>query len=89
METGVTRFDAGLGGIGGCPHAPGVSGNVAMEDVVYLMRSMGVATGIDFDALMALRRQLGSWLQGETLHGSVWKAGLPGTLLQAPAQAVQ
>lgn len=89
METGVTRFDAGLGGIGGCPHAPGVSGNVAMEDVVYLMRSMGVATGIDFDALMALRRQLGSWLQGETLHGSVWKAGLPRTLLEEPQEAVR
>ncbi len=89
LETGVTRFDACLGGIGGCPHAPGASGNVAMEDVAYLMRSMGIATGIDFDALMALRRQLASWLQGEALHGSIWKAGLPRTLLAATAERVQ
>ncbi|MCP5263045.1 MAG: hydroxymethylglutaryl-CoA lyase [Rhodoferax sp.] len=87
LETGVTRFDACLGGIGGCPHAPGASGNVAMEDLVYLMRSMGIATGIDFDAVMALRGQLASWLRGEILHGSIWKAGLPKTLLQAPAEA--
>jgi hydroxymethylglutaryl-CoA lyase len=87
LDAGVTRFDACLGGIGGCPHAPGASGNVAMEDVVYLMRSMGIPTGIDFDALMALRRQLASWLQGETLHGSIWKAGLPKSLLVTPAEA--
>lgn len=86
METGVTRFDACLGGIGGCPHAPGASGNVAMEDVVYLMRSMGVTTGIDFDALMGLRRQLATWLQGETLHGNIWRAGLPKSLLAASAE---
>ena len=89
LETGVTRFDACLGGIGGCPHAPGASGNVAMEDLVYLMRSMRIDTGIDFDALMALRRQLASWLQGEALHGSIWKAGLPRTLLAATAERVQ
>jgi hydroxymethylglutaryl-CoA lyase len=88
MEAGVTRFDACLGGIGGCPHAPGASGNVAMEDVVYLMRSMDIATGIDFDAVMALRGQLASWLQGESLHGSIWKAGLPKSLQPAPAEAV-
>jgi hydroxymethylglutaryl-CoA lyase len=88
LEVGVTRFDACLGGIGGCPHAPGASGNVAMEDLVYLMRSMGVGTGIDFDTLLVLRAQLASWLQGEALHGSIWRAGLPKTLLQTPARAV-
>ena len=87
LETGVTRFDACLGGIGGCPHAPGASGNVAMEDVVYLMRSMQIDTGIDFDALLALRRQLAVWLQGEPLHGSIWKAGLPRSLLAPVAEA--
>ena len=56
-QTGVRRFDACLGGIGGCPHAPGASGNVATEDVAYLMASMGVPTGLDFDALIALRAQ--------------------------------
>ncbi len=87
LETGVTRFDACLGGIGGCPHAPGASGNVAMEDLVYLMRSMGIDSGIDFDALMAMRTQLASWLQGESLHGSVWKSGLPKTLLARAGEA--
>ena len=53
----MRRFDACLGGIGGCPHAPGASGNVATEDVAYLFASMGVPTGLDFDALIALRAQ--------------------------------
>jgi len=86
LETGVTRFDACLGGIGGCPHAPGASGNVAMEDVVYMLRSMQIETGIDFDAVMALRAQMAGWLQGEALHGSIWRAGLPKTLLPQSAQ---
>ena len=59
-----------------------------MEDVVYLMRSMHIETGIDFDAVMALRKQLATWLQGEALHGSIWKAGLPRTLLASTAESV-
>ena len=81
-EVGVRRFDACLGGIGGCPHAPGASGNVATEDLAYLFGSMGVPTGLDFTALIALRARLGEWLAGETLHGAVWRAGLPKTMLQ-------
>ena len=76
----IRRFDACLGGIGGCPHAPGASGNVATEDVAYLFASMGVATGLDFDALIALRADVATWLEGETLHGTLWRAGLPKTL---------
>jgi len=79
-QTGVRRFDACLGGLGGCPHAPGASGNVATEDVAYLFASMGVTTGLDFDRLLALRAQLARWLEGETLHGTLWRAGLPKTL---------
>jgi hydroxymethylglutaryl-CoA lyase len=80
-EAGIRRFDACLAGIGGCPHAPGASGNVATEDVVYLLRSMGQDSGIDFDALIALRQRLETeWLQGEALHGHIWRAGLPKTL---------
>jgi len=79
-QAGVTRFDATLGGIGGCPHAPGASGNVATEDLVYLFASMGVQTGQDFDALMKLRERLARWLDGEALHGSIWRAGLPRTM---------
>jgi hydroxymethylglutaryl-CoA lyase len=85
-ETGVRRFDACLAGIGGCPHAPGASGNVSTEDVVYLFRSMGVATGQDCDRLLALRAKVAAWLDGEALHGALWRAGLPKTLL-AQAQA--
>jgi hydroxymethylglutaryl-CoA lyase len=82
-QVGVRRFDACLAGIGGCPHAPGASGNVATEDVAYLFASMGEPTGLDFDALLALRAKLARWLDGETLHGSLWRAGLPKTLRQA------
>ena len=82
LELGITRFDACLGGIGGCPHAPGASGNVATEDLAYMLHSMGIATGQDFDALLALRKKLAGWLEGETLHGSLWRAGLPKTMLE-------
>jgi hydroxymethylglutaryl-CoA lyase len=77
---GVTRFDACLGGIGGCPHAPGASGNVATEDLAYMLMSMGIATGQDFNKLLALRSKMVNWLGEEALSGSIWKAGLPRTL---------
>ena len=57
-QAGVRRFDACGGGIGGCPHAPGASGNVATEDVAYLFASMGVPTGLDFDALITDRKSV-------------------------------
>ena len=79
-QAGMRRFDACTGGIGGCPHAPGASGNVATEDLAYLFASMGVPTGLDFKALMALRAQVGVWLDGEPLHGAIWRAGLPRTM---------
>ena len=79
-QAGMRRFDACTGGIGGCPHAPGASGNVATEDLAYLFASMGVPTGLDFNALMALRAQVGVWLDGEPLHGAIWRAGLPRTM---------
>jgi len=79
-QEGIARFDACLAGIGGCPHAPGASGNVATEDVAYLFASMGVATGQDFERLIALRGKVAGWLEGETLHGTLWRAGLPKTL---------
>jgi hydroxymethylglutaryl-CoA lyase len=82
-QAGVRRFDACVGGIGGCPHAPGASGNVATEDVAYLFASMGVPTGLDFDALIALRGRIAGWLEGEPLHGHVWRAGLPKTMQAA------
>ena len=84
-QTGITRFDACLAGIGGCPYAPGASGNVSTEDVVYMFASMGVSTGQDFDRLIALRARVAQWLEGEALHGSLWRAGLPKTMLATTA----
>ncbi|MGZ5182426.1 MAG: hydroxymethylglutaryl-CoA lyase [Ramlibacter sp.] len=80
LQLGIRRLDACLGGIGGCPHAPGASGNVATEDLAYMLASMDIETGLDFDALIALRGKLAGWLEGETLHGSLWRAGLPRTM---------
>jgi hydroxymethylglutaryl-CoA lyase len=51
-----------------------------MEDAVYMFESMGVDTGLDFEQLMALRGRIAGWLQGEPLHGAIWRAGLPKTM---------
>lgn len=84
-SVGVRVFDGCVGGIGGCPQAPGASGNVSTEDLAYLFASMGVPTGLDFDALIELRGRIGQWLAGEPLHGAIWRAGLPKTLQQVAA----
>jgi hydroxymethylglutaryl-CoA lyase len=84
-QAGLRRFDACIGGLGGCPHAPGASGNVVTEDVAWMFASMGVPTGLDIGRLLALRRQVGHWLEGEPLHGTIWRAGLPRTLAGAAA----
>jgi len=86
-QTGVRRFDACVGGIGGCPHAPGASGNVATEDAAYLFASMGVPTGLDVEALLALRARIAHWIDGEPLHGNIWRAGLPKTMARAKETA--
>jgi hydroxymethylglutaryl-CoA lyase len=83
LEVGVTRFDACLGGIGGCPHAPGASGNVGTEDVAFMLESMGIATGLDLPALLDLRARLAGWLAGQTLQGTLWRAGFPKTFVPA------
>lgn len=85
VDAGITRFDASLAGIGGCPHAPGASGNVASEDQVFLLESMGFDTGIDLERLLALRNKVVGWLEGEETHGTLWRAGLPKNF--TPAQA--
>jgi hydroxymethylglutaryl-CoA lyase len=74
---GIQRFDASLAGIGGCPHAPGASGNAATEDLVFMLEASGVKTGIDLPKLLALRQQVADWLKGEQTHGTLWRAGLP------------
>jgi hydroxymethylglutaryl-CoA lyase len=87
LQLGVTRFDASLAGIGGCPHAPGASGNAATEDLAFLLESMGVDTGLDLHALLALRAQVAGWIEGEPTHGALWRAGLPQTFRPARAAA--
>jgi hydroxymethylglutaryl-CoA lyase len=86
-QTGITRFDACLAGIGGCPHAPGASGNVTSEDLAFMLERMGVATGLDVPALLALRQRVEGWLAGETLHGTLWQAGLPKNATPVALQA--
>ncbi len=87
MEAGVHRFDASLAGIGGCPYAPGASGNASSEDLAFMLSGMGCAPEIDIQALLALRADLAEWLRGETLHGSLWRAGLPKTLARDESAA--
>jgi hydroxymethylglutaryl-CoA lyase len=77
LEHGIREFDATLGGIGGCPHAPGASGNVATEDLVFMLDSLGYHTGIDVARLLAARRLLQQSLPGVTLYGALARAGLP------------
>ena len=86
-QAGVTRFDTCLAGIGGCPHAPGASGNVATEDVAFMLASMGVETGVDIDKLLALRQQLVSWLPDTPTHGTLWRAGVPKSFSPTAAPA--
>ncbi|HSP70744.1 MAG TPA: hypothetical protein VLN26_00140, partial [Gaiellaceae bacterium] len=74
LEAGATVFDASVGGIGGCPFAPRATGNVATEDLVYLLHGEGVDTGIDLDALIEVARWLETHL-GRELEGQVYKAG--------------
>jgi hydroxymethylglutaryl-CoA lyase len=71
---GVTRFDASLGGIGGCPYAPGASGNVCTEDVVHMLDLMGFETGVDLDMLLTCARSLPALL-GHDIPSQVAKAG--------------
>ena len=77
LDVGVTTFDSSQGGLGGCPYAPGASGNIVTEDLVFLLESMGLHTGIDLEALMAAREILAESLPGEPLYGLVPEAGLP------------
>jgi hydroxymethylglutaryl-CoA lyase len=76
-EEGVRAFDSSMGGLGGCPFAPGASGNVVTEDLVFMFESMGLATGIDFDRLLAAREALVEGLPEEPVYGHTPQAGLP------------
>lgn len=92
LQLGVRRFDASLAGIGGCPHAPGASGNASTEDLAFMLQAMGYDTGVDVAALLTLRERVTGWIEGEPTHGALWRAGLPKTfdaLVSQPQGASQ
>ena len=83
IDVGVTAFDSSQAGLGGCPYAPGASGNIVTEDLVFMLEAMGLRTGIDFEKLIVAREILAQTWPGETLYGHVAAAGLPIGFVQA------
>jgi hydroxymethylglutaryl-CoA lyase len=77
FAAGCKAFDASLGGLGGCPYAPGATGNIVMEDTVFMFEAMGLETGIDIERLTRVREIVGRALPEVTLYGAIAKAGLP------------
>lgn len=77
LEEGITTFDSSLGGIGGCPFAPGASGNIVTEDLVFMLEAMGIETGINLEKLLKVREIVAAALPDEPLYGFTPDAGLP------------
>lgn len=87
LDCGVRRFDASLGGLGGCPYAPGASGNIVTDDLVFMLEAMGLRTGIDLDRLLEVRAFMEQHLDGEPTHGAFVNAGAPRGFVPASAAA--
>lgn len=85
LQHGIREFDSSLAGLGGCPHAPGATGNVNSEDLVYMLQSMGYETGIDIEKLIASRSVLEQALPGEPLYGYLARAGVPSQFHESKA----
>lgn len=79
LDVGVRAFDTSLGGLGGCPFAPGATGNINTEDTAFLLESLGLHTGVDIEALITMHQQLKRWLPDEGMTGALARAGLPKT----------
>jgi hydroxymethylglutaryl-CoA lyase len=79
LDVGIRSFDASLGGLGGCPYAPGASANIATEDLAFMLEAMGMNTGIRLQALIEAQRKLTTLLPGQTFYGKLATAGLPKT----------
>ena len=88
VQGGITRFDGSLGGLGGCPYAPGASGNICSEDAIHMLDAMGYDTGIDITKLLAVARQMAS-IVGHEVPGQVAKAGRINDLHPAPADVAR
>jgi hydroxymethylglutaryl-CoA lyase len=90
LNAGCRAFDASLGGLGGCPYAPGATGNIVTEDLAFMLEAMGFATGIDIERLVAVRDIVRAALPDVALHGAIAKAGLPKNFRAVPlAQAAE
>jgi len=90
LEAGARAFDASLGGLGGCPYAPGATGNIVTEDLAFMLEAMGFETGIDLDRLVAVRELVRRALPAVALHGAIAQAGLPKNFHPVPvAQAAE
>jgi hydroxymethylglutaryl-CoA lyase len=87
-DVGVRTFDSSQGGLGGCPYAPGASGNVVTEDLVFMFEAMGIRTGVDIGKLIAARSALQAGLPGEPIYGMTPEAGLPKGWVPPSAPAV-
>jgi hydroxymethylglutaryl-CoA lyase len=87
IEEGIRTVDASLAGLGGCPYAPGASGNIVTEDLVFMLEAMGLRTGIDLAKLIAVREILEQALPGAEMYGNVARAGLPKDYAAAKAAA--
>lgn len=87
LDAGVTTVDSSQAGLGGCPYAPGATGNIVTEDLAFLLEAMGYSTGVDLDKLIAARAILAEALPGEALYGHVQDAGLPKGFAYADGRA--
>ncbi|NBS46870.1 MAG: hydroxymethylglutaryl-CoA lyase [Betaproteobacteria bacterium] len=88
VQGGIVRFDGSLGGLGGCPYAPGASGNISSEDAIHMLHSMGYDTGIDLERLLGVACQMPQ-IVGHDVPGQVAKAGTIDTLHPAPAYVAE
>ncbi len=85
MQAGITEFDSAIGGLGGCPYAPNASGNISTEDLVNMMNEIGVETGIDLDAVLAVSAMVKKVIP-HPLNSAILQAGKPWVLKEAPAE---
>ena len=83
LDEGIRSFDSSLAGLGGCPYAPGASGNIVTEDLVFMLESMGLSTGVDLEKLLEARAILAEGLPDEPRHGGLARAGIPRTFKAA------
>jgi hydroxymethylglutaryl-CoA lyase len=87
LQAGVTEFDSSVGGLGGCPFAPGATGNISTEDLVHMLDLMGVACGVDLDSMLAVARDVRE-VVGHPLESAVARAGKASDLHEAPRAQV-